>query len=379
MKLKKLSFTEHMGDPEEWIMKETSFGDITLIVGKNSSGKTRLLNVISGLAGLLGGRNKPTYRDAHYKAEFESSESARYSYTLEIVEGRVVNEILFEDGSEVMRRSQSGEGVIKAVELRIDKMKFQVLENELAAATRNDKIQHPFLNGLNVWAKSLKHYKFGEPLGKDKAFAYGSESVDDVGDDVLMNQERVSEIFRHGQETYGDNLKRLIISDMNYIGYNCTDIGLYAAGDVVIHGVPASMLYIQESDLSTRTTQLKISQGMFRAFSLLIQLNYSVLSGKHTTILIDDIGEGLDYDRSSKLIERIIDIAEKNDFNIIMTSNDRFIMNKVPLDYWSVIDRKGSIVNLINKHNSPKVFDEFEYIGLNNFDFFASEYYLDQE
>jgi hypothetical protein len=49
------------------------------------------------------------------------------------------------------------------------------------------------------------------------------------------------------------------------------------------------------------------------------------------TILIDDIGEGLDFDRSSRLIKLLIEIAEKNEnIRLIMSTNDRFVMNAVP-------------------------------------------------
>ena len=50
--------------------------------------------------------------------------------------------------------------------------------------------------------------------------------------------------------------------------------------------------------------QYMLSQGMFRVLSIIIQLNYSELAktGAIPVVLIDDIGEGLDFDRSYKLI-----------------------------------------------------------------------------
>ncbi|MES1225487.1 MAG: ATP-binding protein, partial [Bacteroidota bacterium] len=54
---------------------------------------------------------------------------------------------------------------------------------------------------------------------------------------------------------------------------------------------------------------------------------------------------------------------------------DRFVMNKVPLKYWSIIQRNLSGSKIFNYKNSKKVFDEFEFTGLNNFDFFSKNFF----
>ena len=120
-----------------------------------------------------------------------------------------------------------------------------------------------------------------------------------------------------------------------------------------------------------------MSQGMFRALSLLVQLNFSLLSKTPSCILIDDIGEGLDYDRSKSLIEIIIEKIKDSSVQVIMTTNDRFVMNKVPLEYWSVIQRVPRKSLFYNYQNSKATFEEFEYTGLSNFDFLSSEYYIE--
>ncbi|MDB9313022.1 hypothetical protein PN462_07905 [Spirulina sp. CS-785/01] len=51
-------------------------------------------------------------------------------------------------------------------------------------------------------------------------------------------------------------------------------------------------------------------------------------------------------------------------------------MNKVPLEYWSVIQRLPKKSLFYNYQNSKKVFEEFDYTGLSNFDFLSSEFYI---
>ena len=128
-----------------------------------------------------------------------------------------------------------------------------------------------------------------------------------------------------------------------------------------------------------KVDQAEISQGLFRALSLFIQLRYSEYFSKPGLVLIDDIGEGLDYERSSKLIKSLIEIAKKTNIQLIMSTNDRFVMNAVPLEYWCVLHREGGKCISLNYRNSKDLFDEFELTGLNNFDFFSSRYYEKKE
>ena len=117
---------------------------------------------------------------------------------------------------------------------------------------------------------------------------------------------------------------------------------------------------------------------MFRALSLLIQINYSLLASKPSCIVIDDIGEGLDYQRYSSIIKILIEKAETGLVQLIMTTNDEFIMNGVPIEYWSVIERTPGSAKLHNISNSRDKIEEFKFIGLNNFDLFTSEFLLEK-
>jgi hypothetical protein len=117
-----------------------------------------------------------------------------------------------------------------------------------------------------------------------------------------------------------------------------------------------------------------MSQGMFRAFSILIQVNYSQMSKKATCILIDDIGEGLDFERSCLLIDVLRKKADEPKIQLIMSTNDRFVMNNVPLEEWSVLLRHGGRVQVRNYNNSKDVFDEFKFTGLSNFSFLELDF-----
>ena len=64
------------------------------------------------------------------------------------------------------------------------------------------------------------------------------------------------------------------------------------------------MLFAKEQALACPTQQPEMSQGMFRALSVIILLTYTVIASRPSCIIVDDIGEGLDFERSCKLSSR---------------------------------------------------------------------------
>ena len=122
-----------------------------------------------------------------------------------------------------------------------------------------------------------------------------------------------------------------------------------------------------------------MSQGMFRVLSLIIQLNYSKMAQRSTTVVIDDVGEGLDFERSCALINLLMAKYSGSNIQLIMATNDRFVMNQVPLETWSVLQCSGRHCRVFNHANSSHAFEEFKFTGLNNFDFFATDFIHESE
>ncbi len=133
-------------------------------------------------------------------------------------------------------------------------------------------------------------------------------------------------------------------------------------------------LFVKEADLADVTDHFDMSQGMFRALSVIVQTTYSAMALNPGCVLIDDIGEGLDFERSFALIRTIVDKAARSSVQLIMSTNDRFVMNAVPLESWSVLRRSGQDSRVYNYTNSKEKFDNFKFTGMNNFDFLATDF-----
>jgi AAA15 family ATPase/GTPase len=382
MRLQRLDYIQFKGTPNEWGFENCTLGDINLVVGKNATGKTRTLNVIRSLAELISEGTPIKYSEGVYNAEFIHRKEKTY-YQLEHHNYKITKENLVIGNTKMLSRNSRGVGWIYAAKLKQD-IEFKIQTNLVAAINKYDSIQHPFLDKLFKWGKGLRRYDFGTTLGRDMLLMKGvSAKKEDIHENVLLRDtQKVISILLDGMKKFPSSLISAIIEDMKTIGFDLVDIGVDSVpnASIITDGVvissPPIGIFIKEADRGERTFQIEISQGMFRALSVLIQINYSLLATESSCILIDDIGEGLDYSRSSLLVRLLIDKAKNSKVQLIMATNDRFIMNNVPLEYWIIIERQGGRCIHHNYRNSKGIFDKFEKTGLNNFDLFTSGYYL---
>ncbi len=368
MHLTGFSYTEKSGQPGYWHLQPMSLNKINLIVGRNASGKSRTLNVMYALARTISGKQPPS--DGHFIANFLHDDQ-QWRYELNVKDAVVVTERLDRENEVLLERSRDGAGKIYAAQLDT-KMDFQAPSNTLAASTRVDAIQHPFLQPLVDWANEFFYYPCHTELGKHVISIFVSNGQQpDIKD---FNQ--IVHVYRQGEKLFGKNFQASIIADMKEIGYDLTDLGLSQPTTIQVHGGPGDILslFVREVGVDALIDQFSMSIGMFRALAIIIHLNYGLYSGEAGTIAIDDIGEGLDFDRSSNLIALVIKKMKLSKTQLIMTTNDRYVMNGVNLAYWSVLLRQGNEVFVLNSKNNKDLFDEFKFTGLSNFDFLAQNF-----
>ncbi|MBD1827900.1 ATP-binding protein [Microcoleus vaginatus GB1-A2] len=393
MKLDIFDYVYNKGLPDEWRVEEWQLSKTNLIVGKNASGKSKIVRAIYTLSELLSNSRSllPQSKSYEWRLLFDIERSEeKTEYILKIEKGLVIKEKLIigsKSDRQLLNRDESGKGTILAKELN-RKINFQTDQTELAVVKRRDSIQHPFLEKLYQWSNSLRFYEFGTELGKNFIWAppFPRDRELSKNEIKVKDARSVVGIFVLGKQEFRERFTEAIISDMTKIGYQLSEVGIKVPSSInsdisaadSSEDLPQS-LYIKEADLTSVTEQAEISQGMFRALSLFIQINYSLLASKPSCIVIDDIGEGLDYQRSSSIIKILIKKAETGLIQLIMTTNDEFIMNGVPLKYWSLIERTPGSAKLHNIYNSREKIEEFKFIGLNNFDLFTSEFLLQKK
>lgn len=381
MRLKSISYTDKIGRENQWSYDELVLNNINLVVGYNASGKTRTIDSIKAIASLVAGEVSPFKSSEEFRLEL-IKKSKVYEYQLKILDGKVIYESLYSGTKRLLIRDEE-KNISSIFYSELDKdLDFSIEKDTLAVIGKRDKVQHPFIEDIVNWGKYTFHYAFGSDMGKRSLLI---DSIDDEDDnytksikDRALNPKSASAVvgyFKLGLDEYGAKFKNDIIDQMSTIGYNLTDIDLdYVNFNLENESGKPLAIYVKEEDLKGRINQNEMSQGMFRALSIIIHTTVCIYKELSSLILIDDIGEGLDYNRSTQLINMLIDKGMKSDIQMIMTTNDRFVMNNVDLKYWQVIVRDHGNCRYFNYSNSRSIFDDFKFIGLSNFDFLSSDF-----
>ncbi len=379
MEISTYEYREFWDTNHSWEVTKFSLSPINLIVGRNAAGKTRVVNTIAFLARFLSQGTIEAWNSGHWIVRFLHQEQI-YVVEFLIELGKVVKEEIVVDGIVRLSRNSDGKGRIyyESISKFLD---FEMSDSMVAIVARRDKLQHPFLEPLFEWGDSMRLYQFSTDLGRNTIHLYNTNEANPENSEAAptpseTNGSAAVKQYCAGYKHFQDEFDEAILSDLAEIGYPCTDINANTAPNVpFIEGNMPVVLQVQEVGLDTPTGQFEMSTGMFRALAVLVHINYAVMAGVKTSIIIDDIGEGLDFNRSKSLINLIIKKCMTAPIQLILTSNDRFVMNEVDIDLWHILDREGSRVYVSDKSSSPNQFSDFKYSGLSNFDFFALEAY----
>ena len=373
MYLRKFTFRENAGKKIEWLIDNVSLGEINLMVGKNSSGKTRTLNALSDLVGMLQGKGTSATGPVSYELLFRNSENLM-KYELEYDLETIRMERLYVGDELVLERGEGGNGVIKYESTPGSLfLEFEIPHDQLACYAKRDRLQHPFIEIIHGWAISLRRFDFSGDLGKSRYALKSAFEAKEI-DWSVTNNSLVPVITIAGEEYPG--FREQVLKDMREISYDLEEFGIIHFSERFSNASQDRYaVYTTETGLEKQVTQRDMSQGMFRAFSVLVQVNYYILCGHKGFVIIDDIGEGLDFGRARQLVQLLIGKAKEARIQMIMSTNDSFIMNAVDIENWAVIMREGNKISLYNYENSREIFEEFKFTGLNNFDFYASEFF----
>jgi ABC-type multidrug transport system ATPase subunit len=373
MFLRKFSFTENAGEKIEWIIDNVSLGAINLVVGKNTSGKTRTLNALTDLVGMIRGKGTSATGPVTYELQFANGENL-LNYQLEYDLVTIHRERLLVEEEVVLDRGQDGRGSIKYEatpgSIFLD---FEIPHDQLACYAKRDRLQHPFIELIHGWAVSLRRFDFSSDLGKSRYALKSTFHSKDL--DLSVTGASLVPVLSIAEKEF-PAFKKQVLSDMADIGYDLEDFGIVRFSEPYSQSVQDRYaIFTTEKGLEKQVTQRDMSQGMYRAFSVISQLNYYILKGNKGFVIIDDIGEGLDFTRAKQLVQLLIAKAKHSGIQLIMSTNDSFIMNAVDIESWAVIVREGNKISLFNYENSKEIFEEFKFTGLNNFDFYASEFF----
>lgn len=372
MIIKGFKYTRYPDRPREWkvVGKDNKsndayayFDNLNLLIGKNASGKSRTLDAIRELASLISGKKlvkDTSYHTQSYDFLFTDSGN-EYRYQLSFEEKEIKKETLTIDGVLVLDRQEK---VILSLGDRIDLSTLFDSDKLLINKKKGDEF---YFKELVHWAYSLREFMFCDQIEKNKYI----EDIDSIieCDNSIEDIGIIIPIFHKARQKYGQKFEDEILECMNELGYKLTDIDIKKQKKGFCINVEEEGKYM--------VSQQEMSQGMFRALALFVILITARWNKLSVCILVDDIGEGLDHERSKTFMDLVIRKTFNTEIQYFMSTNDRYIMNQINLKYWTVIERKGAKSVFYNMFNSASTFEDFKYTGLNNFDFFTTDFYRD--
>ncbi len=365
MIIRALKYIRYAGEPREWSIVGSNddyayFDNLNLLVGKNASGKSRTLNLIRQIASLFSGQislKQTVSPSENFEIIFTEGENT-YKYILGFKNKTITKEVLIFDDKVLLDREKR-----IFIDMDNNRIESDIPDNQLIITLQNSQGKYYFESFVE-WGRSLRNYMFANQLEKKKLV---KDYTRDENDKDIDDTETLIHTFYIGREEFGENFTSEIMSGMQDLGYEVSNIDIEEIDG--LYGLSV------EEDGKYTVSQREMSQGMYRSLSLLILLHYAKLKNISFCMLIDDIGEGLDFESSKKITDIVVKKVNKSDMQIFMTTNDRYIMNQIPLRYWSVIGRECSKSIFYDYTNSKDIFEDFKYTGLNNFDFLATDFY----
>lgn len=285
MKLQRFKYWEREKSGEEWEVEPLTFGDFNLVVGRNATGKTRLLRAIARVAA-------------------ELSEAKAVPRT----------------------------------------MKFEV---EVSPQGADAKIE---------WSKQAQYFPFAG--GMNLRLWQG-------GREVFYN---AAQAFQLGVDRIGSSFHEHVEQRMIVTGYPWEEIRVVNVANA------APRLEVKEHRRSAYTAFRRLSQAQQRTLAFYIFVSLLEEEKTAATVLVDDFAEGLDYESAGRFAKVVLQMSSTTPLQFIVATNDRYVMNAVPLEHWTVLVEDGTTTRIFNYENARQKFDDFKFTGLSNFDFFSMDF-----
>ena len=232
-------------------------------------------------------------------------------------------------------------------------------ESKLLIQVRRDTRKYPEIEEIIQWAEHTSVFIFSNI----------TTSPNSLSPYAISNEPLLPIMYARLQERQRCQL----LDYMKSMGYQVDSIEEYEREN------GSKTLLIREQGIEGAMTPYDLSNGMFRVLCVLLYMIYSSTLADARCMIVDDMGEGLDYMRSTKLGKVMFDYCRDNSIQLIVTSNDSFLMDSIDLKYWNILQRNGCRVSSLNSNKDAELFEKFARTGLSNFDLLSSNFIVNHQ
>ncbi len=336
---------------KDWTLDGLTLGKANLIVGKNSSGKSKALSALGRVKSLLSQRNTADDKNS-FSSEliFVDNNDREISVYLRIDDKKVISETL-KVNNEVKIQREGATG-------KIEGEPVSPPEDMLLMHIRRDVQKYDYIEDVINWSEDTVIRSFI--------------------DRNTPSQSELYELF----SKFTPEMKNHIVKMANEVGFPIKSIDTFnnlfqgtkkIASEPDTNSFEIKYIVLYEKNVGFLLLN-DLSSGMYRTILLLVLIEQLTNLDHPALIAIDDLGEGLDYSRATKVGKKLFDVCEEKNIQLIATSNEEFMMNIVDISKWNILVRKGDMVKSITSAFCPEEFEGFKFSGLSNFDFFTSDF-----
>lgn len=319
-----------------------------LLVGVNASGKTRTIKSILNTASFL--RAQPSiFQEDEFTAELKFEYIGidtphELYYSFKVKDNKILEEKLLLDSKNLIKRTSKNAS--------LGNESINPPDTKLITQIRRDKIKHPEIERLMEWAEKVMYISFSD-INSYTNFIAPSLNINPVS-------------FSHLVDNFSPAEKRDFLKSASTLSYNISDISVKSLGELKI-------VEVKEKHIKNKIDELRMSNGMIRVLYLVAYLTAIKQSQAFSMLLVDDLGEGLDYARIRSVGRKIFEKCEDKGIQLIASSNDSCLMDIIDISKWQILIKDRAKTLALNSSSHPKLFQEFNYTGLGNFDLFSSD------
>jgi ABC-type Na+ transport system ATPase subunit NatA len=351
MRIEKLSYHNHVTG---WQLAPVEFGSVNLLVGVSGVGKTRILEVIRSLKKIAFGTpwHNEFLSGVEWNITFSTDLDCNYKWSgkFSIVNNR--DYTIDESGEKTYSRIDQNEPELESEELYL---------NDECVAHRKDgivKFGSQTMPKLSLSDSVIKIFQAEDkitPIIKGLLLIIDSQTQNStkwVGSSMPSQIEGLSlSEIRNINGTLVDRLGLLQINDrqmFDQIKANFIDIFPQVENFRILttqtrfewaeKASPVFSLELKEIGVDRWITQSNFSMGMLKTLAHITEI---YLLAEDSILLIDEFENSLGVNCIDVVTELLND---RKDIQFIFTSHHPYIINKIPMQYWKIITRKGSLV-----------------------------------
>lgn len=349
MKINQVAYYDH---ELEWRFEPIQFSDFNLLVGVSGVGKTQILKSIMNLREIARGASlngvewdvsfTSNNNEYQWRGEFETKKRDKIVFAVdkddEVAKSekiKINREILYVNEKIIIDRNDN-EIIFNGNKLP----KLSPFQSAVEILSEEEEIA-PVKNGfINVIysdqsrSSSIFLNEVFSSIFNSKNLSNQYSSLDKIKESNLHTQTKLALVYNNYPQNF-EEIKRHFINIFEQV----EDIKIEPDDDdlpKILAEYP--IIKIKEKGVDNWIDQDRISSGMFRT---LMHISELYLSAEGTVILIDEFENSLGVNCIDILSDLLFDNRK---LQFIITSHHPYIINKVGMEHWKIVSRKGGVV-----------------------------------